>query len=210
MAKCYLPFDTETGGLNCEKVDVLTIYISVLDENFKLLDELDLKLKPDDRLPIAEDGALKVNGINLLAHMNDPETITYSAAKEKIIYMLKKHLKKQGRYSNLRPMGHNIPFDLNFIWKHLIPKDEWDQIVHYGLVDTKPVADFLKDCGWLPQEIGTLGSLVDYLGIPKRNAHAAKDDTLMCVDVYKKLLEMMKEKKENSGKQDLISLLEAE
>jgi len=32
----------------------------------------------------------------------------------------------------------------------------------------------------------------------------------MTVDVYKKLVEIMKSKKENSGGQDLISLLEAE
>lgn len=210
MSNFYIPLDTETGGLDPQTSDVLTIYIAVMDEEFKIVEELDLKLKPNDRFPVCEAGALKVNGIDVKKHLEDPNTITYSEAAEKIVNMLKKYLKKNGRYSNLRPLGQNIPFDLAYIWKHLIPKPEWDKIVHYGLTDTKPIVDFLKDCGWFPRDLGSLGSVVDYLNLPKRDAHNAKEDTLMCVDVYKKLLEIMKSKKENSGSQDIISLLEAE
>lgn len=211
MANFYIPFDFETGGLNEKTSDALTLYIAVMDEEFKIVDELDLKLKPDGRLPIAEAGALKVNGINLQEHLINPDTITYSEAKKKIVSMLKKHLKKNGRYSNLRPLGQNIPFDLRFMWEHLVPKDEWDQIVHYGLIDTKPIVDFLKDVGWFPRDLGSLDSIVNFLGVPKRAFHNAKEDTLMVVDVYKKLIEIMKSKKEGGGQtQDLIALLEAE
>lgn len=206
----YAAFDTETGGLNPETTDVLTFYMGILDEDFKLVDEINLKLKPDDRLPIAEAGALRVNGINIQAHMADPETITYSEAKERIITMLKKYLKKNGRYSNIRPLGQNVQFDLDYTWKYLIDRDTWDGIVHYGKIDTKGITDFLKDAGWFPRELGSLGTVVEYLQLPKRAAHNAREDTLMCVDVYKKILEIMKAKKENSVQQDLISLLEAE
>jgi DNA polymerase III epsilon subunit-like protein len=206
----YAAFDTETGGLNPETSDVLTFYMGILDEDFKLVDEINLKLKPDGRLPIAEAGALRVNGISIQEHVADPETITYSEASERIIAMLKKYLKKNGRYSNIRPLGQNVQFDLDYIWKHLIDRDTWDGIVHYGKIDTKTIVDFLKDAGWFPRELGSLGSVVEYLQLPKRAAHNAREDTLMCVDVYKKILEIMKSKKENGAQQDLISLLEAE
>jgi oligoribonuclease (3'-5' exoribonuclease) len=210
-----IPLDTETGGLNCETSDILTIYMAMMDDKFVIVDELNLKLKPDGgRLPIAEAQALKANGIDLQKHMADPETITYSEAREKILTFLKKYLKKNGRYSNLRPMGQNIPFDLKYIFKYLIPEEEWAKIVHYVLVDTKPIVDFLKDCAWFPKELGSLSSIVEYLGVPKRTAHNAKEDTLMTIDVYRAILALMATKKNagagGSQQQDLISLLETE
>jgi DNA polymerase III alpha subunit (gram-positive type) len=210
MSLHYLPMDTETGGLDPKKTDVLTIYIGVMDENFKLVDELDLKLKPNDRLPICEASALKVNGINLQEHLADPSTITYSEANLKILAMLKKYLKKTGRYSNLIPIGHNLPFDLNFIHEHLCGQEDWEKIVHYRTIDTNPIVGFLKDAGWFPRELGNLGSVVDYLKVPKRNTHNAREDSLMTVDVYKAILDLMKSKKDGGSTQDLISLLEAE
>lgn len=206
----YFAFDTETGGLIPDEADMLTFYAAILDEEFKIVDEIDLKLKPNDRLPIAHADALRVNGINIQEHLANPATITYAEAKVKIITLIKKYLKKKGRFSNIRPLGQNVQFDLDWTWYHIIPRKEWESMVHYGKIDTKLCVDFLKDCGWFPRDLGSLGSVVEYLGIPKRLAHNAKEDTLMCVDVYKKILEIMKAKKENSGSQDLISLLEAE
>jgi DNA polymerase III epsilon subunit-like protein len=207
----YAPLDTETGGLDPEIADLLTLYICIMDDNFNLLDELDLQLKPDGgRLPNADAGALRVNGINIAEHMADPKTITYSEAKPLVVAMLKKHYKKIGKSIQTRTMGHNLPFDNSFIWKYLIPKDEWTKLVHYGIIDTKSNTDFLKDAGWLPKDVGTLISLVEFFGIPKRDAHRAKGDTLMCVDVYKAQLGLMKSKKESAPQQDLISLLEQE
>lgn len=211
MSQFYLAFDSETGGLNPATADLLTWYGAILDEEFKIVEDLYLKLKPDGgRLPVAEAGALRVNGINIQEHLADPETVTYSEGKAKIIALVKRYLKKNGRYSNIRPLGQNVPFDINWTQYHLISKDEWDSMIHYGIVDTKTICDFLKDAGWFPKELGSLGSIVDFLGLPKRGAHNAKEDTLMTIDVYKKYLEIMAAKKNSGASQDLISLLEAE
>lgn len=211
MSNIILPMDSETGGLDPETADMLTFYIAAMDEDFKIIEELDLKLKPDDgRIPIVEAQALKVNGINLQEHLANPATITYSEAKAQIIAFLKRHLKKSGRWSNLFPLGQNVQFDLGFIWKYLIPKPEWDALVSHKTLDTMHYTEFLKRAGWFPKELGTLATVVDYLGLPKRAAHNAKEDTLMCVDVFKALLDLMKSKKNNTGGQDLIALLEAE
>lgn len=206
----YGAFDSETGGLDCKKADMLTLYICILNEDLKVEDELDLKLKPDTGLPRADAGALRVNKIDLQAHMADPATITYSEAKVLLIAFLKKHHKKIGRFNNIRPMGYNVDFDIRFIQEHVLPETEWNQFFHYGKIDPKGYVDLFKDSGWWPKDVGTLESVVDLLGIPKRNAHNAKEDTLMLIDAYKKMLELMKSKKENGGGQDLISLLEAE
>lgn len=206
----FCAMDSETGGLDPKKADILTLFMSMVDEDFKVLEELDLKLKPNDRLPVAEQGALDVNKIDLQKHLADPNTITYAEARLKIIAFAKKYLKKRGRYSNLIVLGQNVSFDLNFIWEHVIPKDEWETLFSYNIEDTKTAGLFLKRCGWIPKECGTLKSFVEYFGIAKREAHEARGDVLMTIDCYRAMVNLMKSKKENGSSQDLISLLEAE
>lgn len=212
--KLYMPWDTETGGLNENKADLLTAYFAIMTEDYQILDELYLKLKPDGgRLPIAEQGALKVNGIDLSKHLADPETKTYSEGKALLVTMIKKHLKRNGRFSNITPMGYNCPFDVRWTQKHLLDQDTWESLLHYKNHDVMGAVDFLKKCGWFPQTLGSLSTVVDYLQVPTRGAHNAKEDTLMTIDVDKKIIEIMKSKKDGGGSsagQDLITLLEAE
>jgi DNA polymerase III epsilon subunit-like protein len=207
----YLAFDSETGGLETS-ADMLTLYMAIVDENFKVVEELDLKLKPDGgRLPVAEAGALKVNGIDLHKHLADPETITYSEAKEKIVGLLKKYLKKKGRYSNITPLGQNVDFDIKFLQHHVLCPDEYSKYIHYGKMDTKMISDFFKACSWFPKDVGNLSSIAKHLNVALSNAHTARADTLACVEVYKKMVELMESKKESGGQSvDLIALLEIE
>ena len=207
----YLAGDSETGGLTTEQ-DLLTLYLAIVNEDLKIMEELDLKLKPDaGRLPVADAGALKVNGIDLHKHLADPETITYSEAKTKIVTMIKKYLKKKSRFSNIRPLFYNAAFDIGFIQKHVLPFEEWDSMISYNVVDPKVVVNFLKDSRWFPSDLGSLVSVVKYFNIPMGTAHTAKADSLATIEVYKKILEMMNSKKDGDGQSvDLISLLEAE
>lgn len=214
MSQLYMPWDTETGGLNEDKADLLTAYFAIMTDDYQILDELYLKLKPDDgRFPIAEAGALRVNGINIAEHMADPATVTYSEGKAQLVAMIKKHLKRNGRYSNISPMGYNCPFDIRWTQKHLLDRETWESLLHYKNHDVMNAVDFLKKCGWFPKTLGSLSSVVEYLGVPTRGAHNAKEDTLMTIDVDKKIIEIMKSKKDGGGSgagTDLITLLEAE
>ena len=206
----FFCMDSETGGLDPKQADILTLYIAVTTDDFKVVDELDLKMKPNDRLPICNPEALAINKIDLQKHLEDPNTVTYAEAKTKIVTLAKKYLKKRGKYSNLIVLGQNVSFDLNFIWEYLIPKNEWENFFSYNVEDTKTASLFLKRCGWLPKEIGTLKSLVEFFNIPKREAHEAKGDVHMTLDVYSEMINLMKSKKENGVSQDIVSLLEAE
>jgi DNA polymerase III alpha subunit (gram-positive type) len=206
----YLAGDSETGGLQTS-CDILTLYLAIVDEDFKVKEELDLKLKPDNRLPIAEAGALKVNGIDLHKHLADPETITYSEAKTKIVAMIKKYLKKKGKYSNIRPLFYNAAFDIGFIQAHILPFEEWDSLISYNVVDPKVAVNLLKDAKWFPSDLGSLVSVVKYFNIPMGTAHTAKADSLAMIEAYKKILETLASKKDGgSGTVDLIALLESE
>jgi len=207
-----MAFDTETGSLSPKDGDLLTIFCCIVDENFKILEELDLKVKPDGgRLPIANAGALNVNGINLKEHIEDPSTLTYSEARTKIVTMLNKYLKKKGRYSNIRPLAYNADFDIGFVQEYLLKHEEWNSLINYNKVDPKVIVNFLKDAEWLPPDLGTLISAVKHFNIPMGTAHTAKADTLATIELYKKFLELMASKKDAGGQSlDLISLLESE
>lgn len=211
MSQFFLGFDLETGGLDPTKTDLLTGYFCIMDESFKILEELSLKLKPDGRLPIAEEGALKTNGINIENHLKDPETMVYAEGAKKITALVKKYLKKKGRYSNILPFGYNIlTFDILWAQHHLIDKTTWESMIHYKSVDVMQHVDALKFYGWLPPTCGNLGSMVEFFNIPKGEAHVARDDVLMTVGVLRKLRELMDSKKNGGNNSDLISLLEAE
>lgn len=207
----YMPFDSETGDFEPENGDLLTAYFAIMTENYEIVEDLYLKLKPDGgRLPRATAGALKVNGINLQEHLADPETITYSEGKTKLTALIKRHLKKKGRFSNISPFGYNVPFDEKWVKFYLLSPDEWNAMLHYKSVDVMQNVDFLKRAGWFPKELGSLGTVVDFFKLPKRSAHNAKEDTLMTIDVDKKIQELVKSKKDGGQTQDLITLLEAE
>lgn len=211
MSQYFFAFDSETGGLDPDVADMLTFYGAIVDAStLKVVEELYLKLKPESGLPIADAKALEVNGIDLAKHMTDPETLAYSQGRAKLEEMLKKYAKKVGRGMNIRPFGYNVPFDENFTWKHLLPREKWQKYMHYKRVDVMDRVEFLKECGWFPPEIGTLVSVNDFLNLPKRDAHDAKNDTLMTIDVYSELLKLLASKKDGGTNQDLISLLEAE
>lgn len=186
MAKLKIaPMDCETGGLDPKKVSLLTMYIAVLDDNFNVVDELDLKLKPNDGKYLVEQQAMDVNKINLEEH--DKVAVTYDDGAVMLQTFLNKH-HKGGRYASLRPAGHNIPFDLGFIHEHLIPQDKWQKTCHYRILDTTPLCTFFQEIGKWPEKLGRLTDIAAFLGVKMRPAHDAKNDTLMWIDVWKTIV----------------------
>jgi DNA polymerase III alpha subunit (gram-positive type) len=210
----YLWSDAETSGLNPKKHKVLTAYFAIYNEKMEFLDELDLKVKPDNCQSIAdipfEQEALDVTGINLEDHIKDPATITYSEAAVIITKFLEKH-KIPNKRKHFRLSGHNVEFDRGFYLAMLVDEDSWEKLVHPRCLDTMVITTFLQDCNLIPGDLGNLGSLVEYFGIPMGKAHNAREDIKMTVQFYLALLAMMKDKKNNmSGisEHSLLSIVE--
>ena len=197
MEAKYLSYDCETSGLSFQKHTILTVYFAAVSEDFAVIEELNLKIKPDLSKYAVEQEALDVNGINLEAHMADPECISLEDAKQKVLAFTKKH-KPSGR-GKLKPLGQNIFFDDMFIFTQMVPQNEWEKSVAYGRVDTKVISDFMKDIGLLPPDVGTLGSLAEHFGVQKRTAHEARGDVLTTIDVYCKMVDVLKGLKNNTS-----------
>jgi len=205
-------FDTETTGLNPSKHGILTAYFAVCDDKLNIVDELYLKVKAFDMNVIeVTPGAMAVNQINLADHLKDPETITYGEAKSVLIDFFKRNGAKNTK-SRLQPCGHNIQFDIDMLCSWIFDgKEEWEKYVHYRKLDTSGVCSFLKDVGFFPNDLGNLSSLVEYFKIPLKEAHHAKNDVLMNIEVYRAVVGMMKSLKTNaivSADSSLLSIIE--
>ena len=207
METKYIAFDFETGGIDPLKSPALTGYFAALDKNLNILGELELQIKPEEPYSVIEKGAMEVNGINLAEHMADPKTLSRAEAGAKLASFLKEHRGKLK--AKPRPLGHNVAFDVGFT-RQLLTQAEWEANVHYGVACTSIMTNVLKDIGVLPETLGNLGSLVKHFGIQERKAHTAKDDVLMMIDVYAKMIQMLKGNNEGSGglSVDVLSMLE--
>lgn len=77
----YLFFDCETGGIGPD-YSLLTCYLLVTDNQFNVIDDLYLYLKPDDGIFKVCAEALNVNRIDLKVH--GTKAITYKEGGTKL------------------------------------------------------------------------------------------------------------------------------
>ncbi len=183
----YVTLDLETGGIGTE-CSLLTAYFGFLDENLNLLGDLSLNVKPNNGAPyVVQAQGLSVNGINLIEH--DKIAITESEAGGKLMLALKQF--SQNGKIKLIPIGHNVQFDIIFIYEHLLSKKHFDQFVSYRKLDTGTIAQFFKLCGFIaPDKTGSLEYLADLFGVKfKDRAHTAESDAMMCVEILLKMRE---------------------
>lgn len=178
----YLPFDTETGGLTKES-SLLTAHFAVCDAQFNIIDELDLKIKPDDGQYNIAAEALEINKINLIEH--DKIALTYSAAGGSLRQFLWTH-SKNGKIK-LVPVGKNVGFDVEKVTDNILGKKTWSQFVSYRLYDITGLVMYLKRKGKLPQDApDNLEGLSKYFGL-NFVAHTARGDNLAGIEVVKRL-----------------------
>lgn len=180
----YIAVDTETGGIGPD-VSLLTAYIAILDQNMDIIDELDLAMRPDNGIYQCTGEALGINKINLVEH--DKTAITLGKAGELFRALLMKH--SPGGSIKLLPLGHNIAFDMEKLYQHVLNKKESQKYISYRCLDTGSTGNYLKACGIIPETVtGSLGSYVEHYGIPKGDFHTARGDVLMTIGVMKAMI----------------------
>jgi DNA polymerase III alpha subunit (gram-positive type) len=181
----YITMDLETGGIGTD-CSLLTAYFGVLDKDMNLLDSLDLKVKPNEGKPyVVHAQGMSVNKIDLIEH--DKTALSESEAGGQTFAFLKKH-SNSGKVK-LIPVGHNVQFDILFIYEHLLQKKHFDQFVSYRKIDTGTIAQFLKYCGLIePTNTGSLEYLADLYKVKFLDrAHTAESDAMMCVEILKEM-----------------------
>ncbi len=180
----YIAVDTETGGLGGD-VSLLTAYLAILDEKLEIIDELDLAVKPDNHVYHVTAEALKINKIDLVKH--EERAISPGKAGELFRELIKKH--SDGGKNKLIPLGHNVAFDMNKLYDNILSKKEAENFISYRTLDTGSTGRFLIVAGLIPETVtGSLGSYVKHLGVKEREAHTARGDVEMTIDVMKAMI----------------------
>lgn len=184
----YYATDIETGGIS-KDTSLLTCYSAILDSQLNIIDDLYLYVKPDDNKYVVEGQGMKINGINLAEH--DAKALTYKQAGTEFY----KFLQKNKGENVLKPLGHNIRFDLEKLANTIISHNSLWQFISYRTLDTGTIAGFAAELGLLPKELNAgLASLAEYFGVGKQTEfnHDARHDVMLTIGVYKGLLKLFK------------------
>lgn len=179
----YFCFDTELGGLKKE-YSLLTLYGQILNEELNVLDEIDLKIKPDDGIYRVSAESLKINGINLVEH--DKTAIPLSEASEKFKNFICRH--SMNLNQKIIPMGHNISLDIKFAKNYLMNSTEWEKHFSYRKIDSHSIAMFLGISGFLPKYNSySLKVMAEHFKLDTNGMHDARKD----VEITTRLLKLM-------------------
>lgn len=183
----FLPMDNETGGLS-KGVSLLSTYLEVVDIKLKVIDSLDMLVRPNDGVYTVEAEGLEVNGIDLIQH--DKVALSYSEAGQRLFKFLQKN--SQDGAIKLIPVGKQVHGDVTWLQEHLLGKKTMDKFVSYRTIDITGIALTLQIKGKIPMISLSLGSLVEYFGIRvPGKAHEAKYDTKATMLVWQKLMDLM-------------------
>lgn len=181
-------FDSETGGTD-SSYSLLTLYVRVVDKEYNLLDDLYLRIKPDDGVYKTTDEALKINGIVIAEH--DKIAITETEAKKILLDFLSRN--SDNSKTRLTPSGYNIGFDLRFINDHLIDSKTWGKHVSYSHVDLFPLVNAFFVAGIIPSNVGNrLIDVAEYFNLKTDGAHDAKNDILMNVEIFSIVIDLIR------------------
>lgn len=189
--KYYIALDVETGGLT-QDVSLLTAYFAFIrrcdNGDMVKLDDLDLKIKPNDDIYRVTAESLEINQIDLKQH--NKIAITEKQAGTKLYDKLR--LWYADSDDKLIPIGHNVAFDIRRVTNTLVSVGSWEQYVSYRVLDTCTIAQFLRLRGDLPKDLScSLVNLSNYFNVEVDGLpHEAKYDTLSTVKVLENLLKI--------------------
>lgn len=191
----YLGFDLETGGFDKENDTITEAYFAIWNEDRVLLEDLHLFMKNDDGEIIGNQEAFDITGCDPEVQLADPNTVTYTEGREKLIAMLERH-KIPRKKLHYRFLGQNIVyFDIPFMDRSGFFTEEHCKKsgIGHNSLDTTLIVTFLKEIGVLPKSVGSIASLIEYFGLQQGNLHTAKDDTHMQKDIYFRLCDLMRQ-----------------
>lgn len=190
-----ITLDNETGGITND-VSLLTTTMQIYEIykeqniwNCNLIDELDLKLKPDKNAPLViHPEALSVNKINLIKHYE--EAISYSDAGKLVYEFLSKYTDHK-----LIPMGQNIQNDIKSLFNSkIISENTWNNFVSVKIIELMSLAQILIIKGIFPiDQSCSLSNIAKKLKIKieKKKLHTSKYDTELNIKVFIKILNML-------------------
>ncbi len=153
------------------------------DDNFNVIGDLYLYLKPDDEIYKVCARAMEINKINLVLH--DTKAISYKEGATTLYTWLSRMT--NGGKVKATVVGHGIYGDVEWILHHLMSRNSFENFTSYRKLDTSSTCQFLKSVGMFPEDVsGSLVSLAKHfkVEVDESAAHDAKYDTELTFRVF--------------------------
>ena len=184
----YLALDTEDGGIG-DDLSILTLGMVFLNDQLEKVEEVHLKLIPDNKIYHVTASGMSVNKIDLV--QLEKEGISYRDAGTKIYKLLSLYYTKSSR---ITVVGKGIHGDLSKIWKHLIRRDSWETFCAYSPIEISSVVKFLVVIGKLPHDMpDSLEGMGEYFGLDTSEIHDALFDARLTAQVWIQLIYLMRQ-----------------
>lgn len=181
----FLPFDCESGGIG-DEISLLSAHFAACDEDWNVVDELELLVKPNDGIYKVTAEAMSINKIDLIKH--EAMAMPYSQAGQLLRDFLVRN--SQNGKIKLQPMGKNIGGDVGWVTQHLLGKKTFNQYVSYRCYDITGIITYLKRTGRLDRFAPeSLEGLAKYFGF-EADWHTARGDNYAGIKVMRKLEEL--------------------
>jgi len=175
--------DTETTGLHASRHECIEIALVGLNSDLSLNGhEYVSRIRPSEMgFKLMQPEAFNVNKITKEELMVAPN----AAQVRRSLLEWKSEITGE----KIEPLGHNYLFDKGFI-ANFLGEDLYSEMFDYHVRDSCILAQCLKDIGYkLP--IG-LKKLAVHFGISTEALHSARGDALLTVEVYKRLVGLIK------------------
>jgi len=183
--------DTETGGTNPEKHQLLSIGLVHWDKG-DLTKEHQI-LIDDSPMSITKE-ALEINRIDVKEHFKQAKSNS-SAFNDLTEYLDK--IKKPN--SKIIIAGHNVMFDVNFL-KRFFKDNEanFSKYFSHRIIDTYSIMTFLNMSGILKGELYNSDKAFEEFEIKIKGRHTAIGDAIGTAMLYNKLLLLLSAKRKTT------------
>jgi DNA polymerase III epsilon subunit-like protein len=176
--------DVETGGLKAGKHSLLQVALVAVKDGVEN-GRIDFFISQDNYTVTPE--ALKINKLDLLQVKK--EGVSPERACQLIIEFIAKY------FGTEKPIlvGHNVNFDKGFL-SVLFEENgiNIEKYISHRMIDTMSLLWGLYDVGKVPFEACNSKGAFEYFNIIVDKLHDALDDTLATVQLYYKILELLK------------------
>lgn len=175
--------DTETGGLDPFKHDILTV--ALVDWRDGVIgDSVEYKVVADPKRVTTE--ALAVNRIDLKAHN------AKGLPAVNVAFAMREWISKRWLGDRVRLGGHNVSFDVGFLRALIGPA--YGRTFSHRPICTMNMLPLLWHAGIIPNDMGKLTEACDALGVPMpaTEAHTALGDALASARLYTAMLKRVR------------------
>jgi DNA polymerase III alpha subunit (gram-positive type) len=130
---------------------------------------------------------MEVNKIDLVKHAQIATEL--NEARQQFVNFVTAGIRATG-VRKLIPAGHNVKFDMRFIWHHMLAEEPWGMYCTYPEFDTASIARYLNSAGKISGGC-SLSVLRERFGIHTGDAHDAEVDNLATIELAKKFMEFL-------------------